>query len=234
KTLSAEGANLVVFPEKVAQLADVTRNRVESVLRVAALDARTSIVVGFDDRVAEPRNEALIFTPDGAVPAVYYKRHFVGGLEDIFVPGDAPLSLGDRTNIAICKDMDYPRMIRADSTRLHPTLLLAPAWDFDRDRWWHARLAIMRGVEDGFALARAAKDGLLTLSDAEGRVVAMKRSDTRGMVTLIGNLARGPGDTPYLHIGDVFAWFCVAVSVLLLALAAFRGISRDASAAKRI
>jgi apolipoprotein N-acyltransferase len=220
--LSAAGANLVVFPEKIARFVDGTRNRVESVLRVAALDAHTTIVIGFDDRAAEPRNEALIFTPDGATPAVYYKRHFVAGLEDVFVPGDAPLSVADRTNVVICKDMDYPHMLRTDSTRLHPTVLLVPAWDFDRDRWWHARLAIMRGVEDGFALARAAKDGLLTLSDAEGRVVAARGSDPRGMVALIGNLARGPGDTPYLHIGDVFAWFCIGASLLLLVVASLR------------
>jgi apolipoprotein N-acyltransferase len=118
--------------------------------------------------------------------------------------------------------MDYPRMLRADSASLHPTLLLVPAWDFDKDRWWHARLAIMRGVEDGFALARAAKDGLLTLSDAEGRVVAMKRSETSGMATLIGELSRGPGDTLYLHIGDVFAWASIGASGFLLVLAAFR------------
>jgi apolipoprotein N-acyltransferase len=219
RTLSAAGASLVVFPEKIARFADGTRNRVESVMRVAALDAHTTIVIGFDDRAAEPRNEALIFTPDGAMPSVYDKRHFVSGLEDIFVPGDAPLSLGDRTNVAICKDMDYPGMLRGDSTRLHPTLLLVPAWDFDRDRWWHARLAIMRGVEDGFSLARAAKDGLLTLSDAEGRVVAMKRSEPSGMVTLVGNLRRGPGDTLFLHIGDVLAWLCIAASLLLVVLA---------------
>ena len=219
KALSAESANFVVFPEKIARLAGGTRARVESVLRVAALDAHATIVIGFDDREAEPRNEALIFTPDGAAPSVYEKRHFVGGLEDVFVPGDAPLSLGNRTNVDICKDMDYPRMLRADSVRLHPTLLLVPAWDFGSDRWWHARLAIMRGVEDGFALARAAKDGLLTLSDAEGRVVAVKRSAPHGMVTLAGRLARGPGDTLYLHIGDVFAWFCIAASVVLFALA---------------
>src|SRR5260221_243302 len=102
--------------------------------------------------------------------------------------------------------MASPAMLRADSRTLHPTLIAVPAWDFGRDRWWHARLAILRGVEDGFALARAAKDGLLTLSDAQGRVVAMKRSDAGGMVTLVGNLARGPGDTLYLRIGDVFAW----------------------------
>ena len=219
RALSAQGATLVVFPEKVARFADGTRNRIESVLRVAALDARATIVIGFDDRVAEPRNEALIFAPDGATPSVYYKRHFVGGLEDIFVPGDAPLSVRAGTNVEICKDMDYPRMQRTDALRLHPTLLLVPAWDFDRDRWWHARLAIMRGVEDGFALARAAKDGLLTLSDAEGRVITAKRSEPSGMVTVIGSVARGPGDTLYLHIGDVFAWLCIILSIALLVLA---------------
>ena len=82
-----------------------------------------------------------------------------------------------------------------------------------------ARLAIMRGVEDGFAVARAAKQGLLTLSDSYGRIIALSASAKSGMVSLVGDLPRGPGNTVYLHIGDVFAWASSAGSILLLGMA---------------
>lgn len=126
--------------------------------------------------------------------------------------------LGDRTAVAICKDMDFPAMIRGDAM-LQPGLFAVPAWDFGKDAVWHARLAILRGVENGFAVARSANYGLLTLSDAYGRVLATKASTSGGMVLLQGDLPRGPGQTLYARIGDSFAWICLAMSVLLIAVA---------------
>jgi apolipoprotein N-acyltransferase len=126
--------------------------------------------------------------------------------------------LPDHVGVAICKDMDFQTTLRRDAAA-HPTVMAVPAWDFDGDRWWHARLAIMRGVENGFAVARAAKNGLLTLSDAYGRVIRMQPSTESGMVTLVGDLPRGPGDTIYRRIGDVFAWGNVALALLLMARA---------------
>ena len=217
QSLAQIGARFIVFPEKVARLmAPATRDAVDAILRDAARRTQATIVIGFDDRIGTPRNEARVYAPDGSPPAIYDKRHFVGGLEDIFVPGAGPVALGQRTDVEICKDMDYPRMLRTDSRTFHPTLLLVPAWDFDADRWWHARLAIMRGVEDGFALARSAKDGLLTLTDAEGRMKTRAATVPRDMVTRVADVRRGPGETLYLKIGDVFAWASIALALLLI------------------
>jgi apolipoprotein N-acyltransferase len=214
----ANGSSLIVFPEKTAVLTVRARAGVVSRLRHAAKLARATIVMGFDDRSGRlRRNDAYIVSPDGTV-SVYDKQHMVPGLEDRFVPGSKPFTRSDHTGVAICKDMDFQRTIRADAHR-HPTLMAVPAWDFAGDRWWHARLAIMRGVENGFAVARAAKDGLLTLSDAYGRVLQKKATGGDGMVTLAGDLPRGPGDTLYHRIGDVFAWACIAVGAGLFGLA---------------
>ena len=172
------------------------------------------------------RNEALIFAANDAGPSTYFKRHMVPGLEAAFVPGDLTFLPRDQTGVAICKDMDFPSTLRSDARSGHPTLLAVPAWDFDRDGWWHARLAIMRGVEDGFAVARAAKQGLLSLSDGYGRIIALSASTKSGMVSLIGDLPRGPGHTVYLDIGDAFAWASSAGSILLLGLALRRARKR--------
>lgn len=53
--------------------------------------------------------------------------------------------------------------------------MLVPAWDFVADLWQHGQIAVMRGVEDGFSIARAAKQGYLTVSDNRGRIVAETR-----------------------------------------------------------
>ena len=119
----------------------------------------------------------------------------------------------------LSSDYFYPAMLRADQRQDHPTLRAVPAWDFGADALAHTKPAILRGVEDGFALARAARESLLMMTDAYGRVVAMKRSSDAGMVMLVGDVPRGPGDTLYVHIGDVFAWACVAASLGLLGFA---------------
>ena len=223
RTLARSGARLVVFPEKVSFLGVQSRAPVLTILRTAAQASRTSIVIGFDDRSAEPRNEAVVFPADGSEPQFYFKRHMVAGLENIYVPGDRPLQLAHRTSTEICKDMDFPGMVRRDVRQTDSALLAVPAWDFDGDRWWHARLAIMRAVEDNVSLARSAKEGLLTLVDAKGRVVAEQRSDRAGMVMLVADLASGTGETLYLRIGDAFAWICIAAAVLLIGGAVMRG-----------
>jgi len=41
----------------------------------------------------------------------------------------------------------------------------------------------------------AAKQGLLTLSDSYGRIIALSASAKSGMVSLVGDLPRGPGNT---------------------------------------
>ena len=94
-----------------------------------------------------------------------------------------------------------------------------PAWDFGPDGLAHAEPAIMRGVENGFALARAGRDGLLTMTDAYGRMLAMKPTSDSGMVTVAGDLPRGPGETLYKHIGNAFASFSALLSAGLLGLA---------------
>jgi apolipoprotein N-acyltransferase len=96
-----------------------------------------------------------------------------------------------------------------------------PAWDFDRDAYLHGRMAIVRGVENGFALARAASQGLMTLSDAHGRIVAERRT-TGGPALLVGDLPTGRGGTVYSRIGDVFGQAAVAAWLGLLALLVWR------------
>jgi apolipoprotein N-acyltransferase len=75
-------------------------------------------------------------------------------------------------------------------------------------------VAVLRSVENGVPMARTARDGLLTLNDRFGRVIASART-SGGFTTLIGDLplsGRG-GNTLYDKIGDVFGWLCVVLSI---------------------
>jgi apolipoprotein N-acyltransferase len=138
-------------------------------------------------------------------------------VETEFAPGHSSGWLGDGRAMEICKDMDFPRTINADA-KYGIRLMGVPAGDFVKDGWLHARMSIMRGVENGFAIVRAANQGLLTASDAEGRVVAQKSAAASGMTVLIASLPLGPGSTLYTRIGDAFAWCLV---MLFIGIGAF-------------
>jgi apolipoprotein N-acyltransferase len=112
--------------------------------------------------------------------------------------------------------MDFPTLSReyaADGA----DLMLVPAWDFNVDRWLHSRMAVLRAVEDGFALARSARNGLLTLSDNRGRILAETATAPDRFVSISGMLNVAPEETFYARTGDWFAWLCVAAFVVLLA-----------------
>jgi apolipoprotein N-acyltransferase len=63
----------------------------------------------------------------------------------------------------------------------------------------------VRGVETGMPMLRAAREGLLTISDAYGRVTASKPSAGLPGATLRGRRpAALPGTTLYTRSGDLF------------------------------
>ena len=221
RALAASGARLIVLPEEMARLEPEWRSQFLAQEQTAAMESKADLVIGFRDHGTDAtRNIALFFSGAGGAPGLYTKRRLIPGAEsDEVAAGHGTFIRPDKTGIQICKDMDYPTAVRADTLADHPNLLAVPAWDFDEDGWAHARFAILRGVEDGFSVARSARHGLLSLTDAYGRVIAVKPS-APGMASLVGDLPRGPGDTLYLKIGDVLAWACLA-AVLLLNGAAF-------------
>jgi len=96
--------------------------------------------------------------------------------------------------------------------------MLVPAWDFVVDRWAHGHMAVMRGVESGFSIARAAKQGYLTVSDDRGRILGETRSDAAPFSTLLADVPTRHHGTVYLVLGDWFAWLCVAMVIFSLFL----------------
>jgi apolipoprotein N-acyltransferase len=170
----------------------------------------------------------VAFDPDGRA-SVYAKRHLLMPIESRFTPGTAPGLLGGGRAMAICKDMDFPETIRQDA-RTGLRLMAVPEWDFGADGWIHDRMTVMRGVENGFAVVRAASLGLLSASDAQGRLIAEKTVDPDRMDWILADLPLGPGPTLYTRIGDVFSWACLALTLLLGIVALSKTRRRDGSA----
>lgn len=215
--LASAGARIVLIPETSFATTDST------IPAFAAAAQRDGVVVdaGIDfkgDPQAE-RNMVMVFQPGVAAPVRYNKHHLIPGFENHYTPGEHYRMLGGtpRVGLAICKDMDFHDIGHAYARR-DAQLLLVPAWDFRIDGWLHSRMAIMRGVESGFALARAARSGRLTLSDDRGRVVAEASSEQHD-AELVGELPLRQTHTLYGRCGNWFVWLDLAALLVLLALA---------------
>jgi apolipoprotein N-acyltransferase len=211
---------LIVLPENISRVSPQWRDEAQAKF-AAVLPPDATLVVGFNTFVdGAVRNVSWAYAPGAKTPVTYEKRRLVPVLESaVFTPGPGPRALANGTGLEICKDMDFQAMIRADEVATHPTLLAVPAWDFDKDDWSHARVAVLRSVENGVPMARTARDGLLILNDRYGRIVAKART-VGPFTTLIGDLpldGRG-GNTLYDKIGDVFGWFCAALGIGLVGL----------------
>lgn len=199
------GARFVVTPEGGMATIPAGQSTIVAPLVAAAKDTGVQIIAGFHSETPAA-DFALAITSDGRIQR-YDKRHPVPGLEDDFTPGHVSGWLGDGRAMEICKDMDFPGTIRSDAAKgIH--LMGVPAGDMGIDGWQHGIMSVMRGVEGGFSIVRAAHDGLVFASDAQGRLVALKKDAPAGLTMIVADLPLGSGPTLYTRIGDVFPWLC--------------------------
>src|SRR5262249_15478762 len=217
--LAAQGAQVIVLPEKIALVSDQAANQVDTLYAAAAARTKASVVAGLDrGTLTERFNEARLYSPGGTLAATYDKHHMVPKFEDADQPGTTITVLDQPSGVwgmQICKDMDFPGLSRQYSMK-GVGLLLVPAWDFTLDGWLHGRMAVMRGVESGFSIVRAGKQGLLTVSDDRGRILAQRDGATVPFASLLATAPVRHEDTLYTRWGDWFAWLNIAGFVALL------------------
>ena len=222
--LAARGAKVIVIPEKTSVFLDSDLPEYDSILRTTASQTGALIVVGVI-RLSQGKkwNEARLYSPDGTI-RTYEKHHMLPSFESSFTVGTARTEWQEpsgRWGVEICKDMDFPRLSRQygnDGTGL----LLVPAWDFTSDGWLHGRMAILRGVESGFSIARAPKEGILTVTDDRGRVLAERNTKSAQFAALLATVPVRHDTTIYARFGDWFGWLNLALLAVLLASVSLR------------
>lgn len=220
--LASQGAKIVVMPEKTGLLLDADTTIMDPVLQAVADRTDATLVIGVlhvvgRDSLRKGFNEARIYTPNQSI-ATYDKQHMLPPFESNLTPGSSLALLSKPAvpiGVAICKDMDFVHPA-LDYGRGGIDLLLDPAWDFNIDRGWHGHIAIMRGVEGGYAIAHAAKDGFLTVTDDRGRILGETRTDSGPFASLLVNVPLRHDQTVFDRYGTWFPWMA---GVLLLAAA---------------
>jgi apolipoprotein N-acyltransferase len=121
--------------------------------------------------------------------------------------------------------------------QLHPNLLVnltSDSWfGADTEPWEHMALAVFATVELRVSMVRAVNSGVSALIDPNGRLLQKTYADDpyRHPHAADGMLVSVPGkpggETIYVRVGNLFAYLCVAATLLLLAMAA-RPLARPA------
>lgn len=212
-----DGSRLIVLPEKIVILREGEVAEAIEQLAAIAREHDAVIVVGAAEQDGSANfNRAYFITAEGV--RTYDKHHMIPGLEAEFTPGTTTLFSdvhGLRIGVAICKDFDFPALSRRYGEQ-SVDVMLAPAWDFGSDAWLHSRMAVLRGVESGFTIVRSAREGVMTVSDPYGSILA--EASSGGDVAQLAGRIVAPRHVPtlYVRIGDTFGWLCVLVSFALI------------------
>jgi apolipoprotein N-acyltransferase len=186
-----------------------------------------------DDPDAPFYNAAVLVTKDGALRPPYFKQRlvpfgeyvpFAGLLRKIrpisravpsaFTPGHGTtvLSLGSwRLGGAVCYEVVFPWIAR-DETRAGADVLFT----LTNDAWYgragaqrqHFQSAVVRAIETGRPLVRAAITGISGAVDATGRVLVTLDPNVKGAFSV--PLERPTAPPPAIAAGDAVAWVCTA------------------------
>jgi apolipoprotein N-acyltransferase len=211
--LAAQGAKVIVIPENLGVVVDPNTAPTDTIFQSLADKTNVTIVVGVGHVESTAKfNEARVYAPASPIQ-LYAKHHLLPPFESKFTPGKTRLIMQEPKGVwgvAICKDMDFTQLSRQYGED-GAGLMLVPAWDFVLDRFQHGHMAVMRGVESGFGLVRAARGGYLTVSDNRGRILAEIESNSAPFATLLVDVPAGHDNTLYLRFGDWFAWVVLAI-----------------------
>jgi apolipoprotein N-acyltransferase len=214
--LFERNAQIVVLPEEIVGLTQNFDTTIYSLFEKVPGQWGGTLVAGFrKSGISGIVNEAVVFTPHQK-PFHYIKTHLVPGFERNLISGGKPLVFRCDSlilGVQICRDMDFPSWSR-EYGLLDVRILLVPAWDVVADGFVHSRMAVMRGVENGFTVVRCAERGLLTASDCRGRIIAEEPSGPEA--TLETLVFPGTGRTFYSTAGDWFSWLNILMAGGLL------------------
>ena len=228
--LAAGGSKVILSQEGLVTLTDSNVATGDAILQRLSDESGVMIVLGVNRETASAAfDQARVYRRGHAV-ASYNKEHLLPPFELNFTPGKALLHLNEASGmwgVAICKDMDFTPLSRQYG-RSDIGLMLVPGGDFNVDRGWHGHMAIMRGVEDGFSVLRAAGRGYLTVSDGRGRILAERRSDLAPFVTLAAQVPTGHSWTLFQLFGDWFGWLSTGVVVSALIRLVLRRREKEA------
>jgi apolipoprotein N-acyltransferase len=215
---AGQGAQIVVMPEKVVGVAPSYEWDVVKGFQQIASMSQVWLVVGFNQIGRTPeKNIAVVFGPDGKIVAAYSKHHPIPELEADYKAGTRPAIFDapwGRTAVLISQDLDFPDTVRELALN-DVRVVMAPASDWAGSETIHQRMAVVRGVESGFSLARATR-AMLSANDSRGRQIVARALAAGQESVATADLPLGTGRTFYSRADDWFGHLCEMFTILLM------------------
>lgn len=164
-------------------------------------------------------NRIWFFGDDGGLAAEYRKTHLVPWLER-YKAGDGTLARGSIGGTPlggmICQDDNFTDLARGYGRDAVP-LLAVPTNDWPAIRFAHFDNARFRAIENGYAIVRAASNGISAIVSPRGEVLASCDHTQNGRRLLVVDVPLGDGSaTPYARFGD---WPMLVLALLVIAIA---------------
>ena len=189
-------------------------------------------------------NSAFLVSPSGSLVGRYDKIHLVPFGEYVplseilfFVGSSLGEGIGNfksgkeihtlsmprgRFGVLICFEIIFPDLCRkfVKNGAEFLVTITNDAWFGETSApYQHLAIASFRAVENRVFIPRAANTGISAIIDPRGKIVS--RGDIFTEEALSGTIRLSNLKTFYTLYGDIFAWFCSVLSVLLLLSALF-------------
>ncbi len=166
----------------------------------------------------DDQNKAILITPTGDV-SEYLKNHLTPGDQHMLGDGRVHVLSSEYGTLGtiICKDFEYPSFVR-QAGAAGVDIMLVPSHNWEAIDRYHARMAHLRAIENGYSMVSATYHGTSTAVDFHGNVLgSMNDFATEERVFFADIPTRGI-PTLYAMIGGSFARLCglgLAVQILV-------------------
>ncbi|NIS72729.1 MAG: apolipoprotein N-acyltransferase [Proteobacteria bacterium] len=246
REVAGSDPDLVIWPETAVPFFFPFDQPLSPVVRVIPSETGAYLLFGspfyqeVENRVRY-LNSAYLLSPRGEIIARYDKIHLVPFGEYVplsrFLPFIRPLveGVGDfvsgsetqgtvvfttprgKFGVLICYEIIFPNLNR-QFVRKGADFLVT----ITNDAWFgrtsapfqHFSMATFRAVENRTFVARAANTGVSGIIDSTGRIIQQSKIFSRQALT--GEVFMGGAKTIYTRYGDLFAYFCLGWSGLLI------------------
>jgi apolipoprotein N-acyltransferase len=216
----------------------------ETIRAALAAGPATDLLIGALRHLSDGKihNSAILVGGDGTDRAVYDKRvlvpfgeylpgtslfpslaNAVPGIAN-FDPGEHPCRLraaGEPLACGICYETLFAadtRAVAADDAAFLVNMTIDVWFGRSTAPWFHLMSQASRAAELGVPLVRAALTGISAVVGPDGVPTATLGLDERAI--LVADLPLRDVPTPYRAVGPLFAWLCLLISAVAVALAA--------------
>ncbi len=209
---AAQGAKIIYSPEMMFNFDP----QLEYTSQLRALASDTGAYLFLTYTVAQEgqpwRNEAVMLSPAGEFSPVYGKNHtWLIGEPDtpsagVFPVFDTPLG---RLATLICHDANYTDISRKLASN-GAQIIAAPYREFGgfgEQAWTNA---LFRAVENRTAVVISGVATVSGIINPDGSLAALDTDIAGTRLTLVADVALGPGGAPYTRIVDVLGWATLA------------------------